>query len=233
MSPGLSGPPSTEPSRRAAGSRCPRAAQGAAGGGAASGGPAPAPHRPALRRGQAGLLGRSLWGDIPFPPGPRKALASSGLGPSLFSGCGLPPPRLAVGGLRASGGPGPPPGQVAGRAEGGTAPAPRTLLSAGTAWCAQRAWAGRPPCRRGEAGDPGRDSSVAPPVGGEGFTVAAGHSAPWAAGRWARGSGGANIPLLSAQRAPGHLSAPPPSPGCKHTRAVSSACSLDPWLSLH
>lgn len=40
----------------------------------------------------AALLRRSLWGDIPFPTGPGKALVSSSLEPAFFLGCGLPPP---------------------------------------------------------------------------------------------------------------------------------------------
>lgn len=44
--------------------------------GAALGRRAQPPPRPALHRRQTGLLGRSLWGDIPFPTGP-------GEGPSL------------------------------------------------------------------------------------------------------------------------------------------------------
>ena len=36
-------------------------------------------------------LQRSLWGDIPSPLGLWKALASRGLEPGFFLGCGLPP----------------------------------------------------------------------------------------------------------------------------------------------
>jgi len=223
-------------------------------------GPAPTSASSAQMGGAAatswtGLLTRSLWGDIPFPTGPGKALASSSLEPAFFLGCGLPPPPQH--GWQAPGLLGPRSSSGARTLEG-LGPGPRgrdqhTAHHCGhyLPWCAKmtvtafclgteslgpgRLQLTLPPRRR--QGTAGRDSSVALSVGGEGVhSWLLGTLPLWAAGRWPRGSGWSKYPLVKCSEGTAPCRLPcstPPPPGCKRTHAISSTCSLDPWLSLH
>lgn len=194
-----------------------------------------------------GLLTRSLWGDIPFPTGPGKALNSSSLEPAFFLGCGLPPPLQH--GWQSPGllGPRSPSGA---RSLERLGPGPhsrdqRTVHCCGhyLPWCIRMTGTASPWGQRALGRD---DSSSSCHHGGIPQWHSQWEARVFTVGCWAlcpcgqQGGGhgaqaGANILLLSAQRAqpPDMSPAATPSPRLQTHSSISSTCSLDPWLSLH